>query len=109
MNRTPLSIEALQSLLLTKWLGRHIHVIDQLESTNETALALAEQGASHGTVVVANSQTRGKGRFGRPWHSPENVNLYFSLILKKPILPALLSWIPLVTGVAPGRVNRNNS
>jgi BirA family biotin operon repressor/biotin-[acetyl-CoA-carboxylase] ligase len=59
-----------------------LHVYDRTESTNSTAHALAEKGAPEGTVVLANTQTRGRGRIGRHWISPPDVNLYFSIILR---------------------------
>jgi BirA family biotin operon repressor/biotin-[acetyl-CoA-carboxylase] ligase len=59
-----------------------MHVYDRTESTNATAHALAKKGAPEGTVVLANTQTRGRGRMGRHWISPPDVNLYFSIILR---------------------------
>ena len=96
----PLSLESLQPLISTKWLGRHVLVFDQLESTNTYALQLAEKGTSHGTVVLADCQTAGKGRFGREWHSPANMNIYFSVILTQQPPQPFISWIPLATGIA---------
>ena len=48
----------------------------QLDSTNAEAVRLAVQGAQSGTVVVADSQTAGKGRRGRTWESPAKENIY---------------------------------
>ena len=59
-----------------------IQVHDVLDSTNTYAKALARQGAPEGTVVIAQSQTDGRGRMGRSFHSPEGSGLYFSLILR---------------------------
>lgn len=53
-----------------------------LDSTNNLARILAEQGASEGTVIVADYQTRGRGRFRRRWYSPRGVGLLFSVILR---------------------------
>ena len=53
-----------------------------LDSTNTFAKALAAQGAPHGTVIVAGSQTGGRGRLGRSFHSPEGTGLYFTAILR---------------------------
>jgi len=60
-----------------------------LESTNEEAKRLAERGCRHGTVVWADEQTAGHGRFGRPWHSPRG-NLLLSVLLR-PEVPAIRS------------------
>lgn len=78
----PLTADAIRSGLKTKRFGQAFHVYDQIESTNITALALAEQGAPEGTVILADSQTQGRGRMGRHWISPPNVNLYLSIILR---------------------------
>ena len=97
---SPLSLESLQPLLSTKWLGRPVFLFNQLESTNTYAVELVEKGTSHGTVVIADCQTAGKGRFGREWHSPANMNIYFSVILTQQPALSFLSWIPLATGIA---------
>ena len=54
----------------------------QLDSTNAEAVRLAVQGAKSGTVVVADSQTAGKGRRGRTWESPAKENIYMSMLLR---------------------------
>lgn len=77
-----------------------MYAFEQVESTNVEALRLAELGTPHGTVILANHQTAGKGRLGRTWHSPANTNLYASLILTQKPHRSCLSWIPLTTGVA---------
>ena len=56
-------------------------VFDALESTNDTARLLAQQNAAQGTTVIANSQTKGKGRMGREFFSPEG-GIYMSIVLK---------------------------
>ena len=53
-----------------------------LDSTNTLAKTLAAQGAAHGTVIVAGSQTGGRGRLGRSFHSPAGTGLYFSAVLR---------------------------
>ncbi|HET6466599.1 MAG TPA: biotin--[acetyl-CoA-carboxylase] ligase [Nitrospiria bacterium] len=78
----PLTPDAIRSGLKTERFGQTLHVYDKTESTNAAAHALAEKGAPEGTVVLANTQTRGRGRMGRHWISPPDVNLYFSIILR---------------------------
>jgi BirA family biotin operon repressor/biotin-[acetyl-CoA-carboxylase] ligase len=69
-----------------------VKVYDSLESTNTTAKELAISGAAHGTVVVAESQTDGKGRYGRGFESPKGSGIYMSIVLRpqdfggKPVL-----------------------
>ncbi|MGH8244805.1 MAG: biotin--[acetyl-CoA-carboxylase] ligase, partial [Gammaproteobacteria bacterium] len=73
-------------------------------STNTHAAALAQQGAPHGAVVVAETQTAGRGRLGRHWHSPPGKNLHCSLLLRtmpaRDQQPLWLSWIPLIAALA---------
>ena len=77
----------IQRLLQTRELGRALFVHEVLPSTNDEALRLARGGAVHGTVVVAEQQTAGRGRRGRGWSSPPGVNLYLSLVLRPALAP----------------------
>ncbi len=71
--------------LETSWLaGVYRHTL-QVGSTNDEALLLAAQGAEHGTVVVAEAQTRGRGRLQRSWLSPAGCGIYLSIILRSPL------------------------
>lgn len=54
---------------------------DRVSSTNDVAMKLAREGCPHGTVVIADSQEKGRGRHGRAWYSPPGVNIYMSIIL----------------------------
>ena len=74
-------IEILEKLE-TKFIGRNIQLYDSLESTNKTAKQLARSSsAPDGTLIIAEEQKNGKGRFDRAWKSPKG-GLWFSLILK---------------------------
>ena len=66
----------------------------QLDSTNTKLTELAREGADHGTVVVADAQTAGKGRRGRTWESPAGENIYMSVLLR-PTFDASLA--PMLT------------
>jgi BirA family biotin operon repressor/biotin-[acetyl-CoA-carboxylase] ligase len=68
--------------LRTRALGRSTECFLKLESTNALAMRAALAGARHGTAVVAEHQTAGRGRLGRAWFSPPGVGLWFSLILR---------------------------
>ena len=59
-----------------------IHRFKTIDSTNTYAKSLAQQGAPHGTIVVAESQSAGRGRLGRSFHSPAGSGLYLSFILR---------------------------
>jgi len=69
-------------------------------STNDVARNLAEKGAPEGTIVIAESQTKGRGRLDRTWHSPPGAGLYFSIILRPSLDPGDLPKITLVAGIA---------
>lgn len=81
-----------------------VMVFDSLDSTNTQAMALAAgnmaKPASNGTVVIADTQTGGRGRFGRAWASPPGVNLYLSLILRPEIAPRFAGIFSLLGAVA---------
>jgi BirA family transcriptional regulator, biotin operon repressor / biotin---[acetyl-CoA-carboxylase] ligase len=71
--------------LETAWLARSYHHYRQIGSTNDQALLLAAQGAEHGTLVVAEEQTKGRGRMQRSWFSPVGLGIYVSVILRSPL------------------------
>lgn len=87
-------------LLATRELGRTVHHFESTESTNRVAFELAQDGAFHGEVVIAEAQTAGKGRRGRSWASPAGKNLYCSVILRPEIPPARAPELTLVAAVA---------
>lgn len=59
-----------------------MHWLDKTGSTNDVAARLAELGAEEGTIVVAETQTAGRGRQGRVWFSPPGAGLYVSMIVR---------------------------
>lgn len=81
-------------------IGRNIVSLGIVESTNSLAMELAEKGASHGTVVIADSQTKGRGRMGRPWISPSGGNIYMSVILTHPMDLKEATFLTILAGVA---------
>ena len=84
--------------LKTKLIGHDIHYFNEVDSTNEVAKYLAEEGAEEGTLVVAEIQNRGKGRRGKTWISPPG-GVWMSVILRPNIPPYQASQLTLVTGV----------
>lgn len=86
--------------LKTRTFGKKILYFNSLNSTMDTATQLAMQGAREGTVVIAESQTQGRGRLGRLWHSPKYKGLYFSIILKPRISLNRAPIITLLAGVS---------
>jgi len=95
-----LSALELLPLLNTRKLGRVLHHFEVTGSTNEVAFRLAQEGAVHGAVVLAEQQTRGKGRRGRVWLSPAGLNLYLSAILRPELSPQRAPELTLLAAVA---------
>ncbi|MBR5317585.1 MAG: biotin--[Lachnospiraceae bacterium] len=83
-----------------EWAGCNVVFFEETGSTNVEARMLAEQGAGHGTLVVADSQSGGKGRRGRSWHSPKGSAIAMSMILKPELEPDKASMLTLVQAMA---------
>ena len=81
-------------------MGREILFSPEVDSTNRQAREQCLRGAKEGAVVLAESQSAGKGRLGRQWQSPAGANLYASIILRPSISAATAPQIPLLAGVA---------
>jgi BirA family biotin operon repressor/biotin-[acetyl-CoA-carboxylase] ligase len=90
----------LRPLLNTHDLGRVVHWYAETGSTNDRAKELADEGAEHGEVVVAEAQTAGRGRRGRSWSSPAGRNLYFSVVLRPDLPPSRAPELTLVGSIA---------
>ncbi len=86
--------------LRTEAIGRDLRLYGEVTSTNDVAMALADAGAPHGTAVVAEGQTRGRGRLGRPWESPPGVGLWVSVILRPPVPATLAPALTLLAGLS---------
>ena len=82
-----LSEAEIRRFLSQEEISRQIEIYPELDSTNRRAKQLAAQGAPHGTLVAADSQTAGRGRFSRRFYSPPHSGIYVSFILR-PSLPA---------------------
>ncbi|MDX9872204.1 MAG: biotin--[acetyl-CoA-carboxylase] ligase [Clostridia bacterium] len=85
---------------------QEIQIFPEITSTNEEAKKKAAAGAPEGTVVAAEKQLSGKGRMGRPWVSDSGVGLWFSIVLKPPIMPAQAAQLTFVSAVAVCRAVR---
>jgi BirA family biotin operon repressor/biotin-[acetyl-CoA-carboxylase] ligase len=86
--------------LNTKFIGKKIHYFDYLSSTMDLAMQLGMDGAAGGSVVLAESQIKGRGRLGRDWFSPKYKGIYLSLILRPRILPAACPILTLMSAVS---------
>ncbi len=96
----PLRLEEIQRGLVTERLGKRIHYLPEVDSTDLYAHRLAEKGGLEGEIVIAESQSQGKGRMGRSWVSPPNLNLYLSVILRPKLPPLHAPQITLMSAVA---------
>ncbi len=86
--------------LTTQWAGREIVYLESVDSTNRAARDLAAQGAKEGTLVIARTQTAGRGRRGRGWESPADEGIFMSLILRPQAHPSQVALLSLRTALA---------
>lgn len=107
--RTGYHIERVPDILVPQMLShrlygtpfaRRIYHFFKTDSTNAVALRLGETGEPHGTVVLAEEQTAGRGRAGRSWTSEKSAGIYCSILLRPPIPTALAPLLTLVAGLA---------
>ena len=90
----------ISSDLQTKFLGRKIYYFERVSSTMDVAMQLGAQNTPEGTLVIAESQSKGRGRLGRSWISPKYKGIYVSLILRPKMLPAQVSTLTLMAAVS---------
>ena len=81
-NADVLSAEGIRSRLLPKYGDTVVIVKTSTESTNIDAKVLAAAGAKHGTVILAEEQTAGRGRYGKSFYSPKGTGIYLSIIAR---------------------------
>lgn len=86
--------------LHTKFIGKKIHYFDYLSSTMDLAMQLGMQGAADGELILAEAQTKGRGRLGRNWFSPKYKGIYLSLILRPKLEPAVSPILTLLSAVS---------
>lgn len=80
--------------------GQNLYWYDTVPSTNAEAKAMAHAGATHGTVLLANSQSAGRGRLGRSFCSQSGAGIYMSVILRPDCTPDALMHLTCAVGVA---------
>jgi BirA family biotin operon repressor/biotin-[acetyl-CoA-carboxylase] ligase len=96
-----------EELIVPGGFWRDLRVVAETGSTNSDLLAGAREGLAEGSVLVAETQTAGRGRMGRRWVSPPGAALMFSALLRPAAVPvARRGWVPLLTGVAVARAVR---
>ncbi len=98
------SDQAWEAMVATGLLGPiAVKYLPATGSTNDEALIMARDGAPTGTMVVTESQNRGRGRLGKEWLSPPAGGLYCSLILRPRLAPNDLPKLTLAAGLAVSR------
>lgn len=95
-----LTTEEIDPLLKTKYIGRKIKYFESINSTNDLAKKLASEGADEGTIIIAEEQTKGKGRLGRKWHTEPFKSVAMSIILRPRIIPQLAPSITPILAVS---------
>ena len=102
LNSYPETISSceLMSRINTQWAGKRVYYREETESTNEDVKFLAEEGMEHGSLVIAETQTAGKGRRGRNWCSPKGNSIYMSLLLRPDLPVDRASMLTLVMAVS---------
>jgi BirA family biotin operon repressor/biotin-[acetyl-CoA-carboxylase] ligase len=95
-----LTFEEIKNFLNTEYIGKNIIYCDSIGSTNSKAKELAEAGQEHGTVVISEEQTLGRGRLGRNWVSPKYKGIWMSIILRPNIITENISQITLIGAAA---------
>jgi BirA family biotin operon repressor/biotin-[acetyl-CoA-carboxylase] ligase len=93
-------LKALRTCLNTRVIGKDLRYWPEVDSTNAMALRLALEGAVEGTVVVAETQSKGRGRAGKPWFSPPGLNLYLSVILRPAVEVQKAGLLTLISSLA---------
>ena len=95
--------EKIQRGLTAKWAGCEIVYFEETDSTNRQARMLAREGARHGTLVIADTQSAGRGRRGRGWISPVGEGIFMSLILRPQTPPSEVAKLSLTLALAVSR------
>jgi BirA family biotin operon repressor/biotin-[acetyl-CoA-carboxylase] ligase len=92
--------EALHEGLETDFVGRHLHFLPEVGSTNDELRRLARDGAPEGTAVVTDYQSSGRGRLGRQWVAPPRSSLLISLLFRPPLAPPQVQRLTMIAGLA---------
>ncbi|MGN0135688.1 biotin--[acetyl-CoA-carboxylase] ligase [Anaerotignum sp.] len=92
--------KALETAIKTEKLGHPVYFYEETDTTNDRIRDLAGEGAPEGTLAIAEQQTAGRGRKGRPWQAPAGTGVWMSLLLRPNIQPVQASVLTLLAGMA---------
>lgn len=101
-----LTFENITYNLDTKFIGKKIHYLKTVDSTNDYLKKIGDNELE-GTVVISEEQTNGKGRLGRSWHSKSGDGIWLSILLKPNIVPYKAPFITMIAGVSIVKALRN--
>lgn len=99
--------QIIENQMTSKIFGKNIIYYDAVDSTNTVAKRLGKEPGRHGVLVLAESQSAGRGRMGREWDSPKNEGIWMSLILQPAIDICNASMLTLIAALAVNRGIRN--
>ena len=86
--------------LNTRFVGQNVTYFKSVDSTNRVAKELAQNGAAEGSLVIAGSQSHGRGRLGRQWLSPPDTSLLMSVIFQPDLTPLQAARVTMVCSLA---------
>ena len=101
-----MTVDDILSGLQNQTIGRQLQIYDQVNSTNDLALQYGVDGTQEGTLILAESQTHGRGRHGRRWHAPPGSSILASVILRHRLradqvgLPNLIGAVAIATAIS---------
>ncbi len=95
-----MDIDLTQETLQTSLIGCEIEHHVQVPSTNDIAIARGKAGAAEGTVIIAEHQTAGRGRYGRKWNAPSGKSLLVSVVFRHRLLRDQVALPNLVGAIA---------
>jgi BirA family biotin operon repressor/biotin-[acetyl-CoA-carboxylase] ligase len=101
-----LTYEEINDKLKTKYIGKQIIYFDSVNSTNTKAKEIASD-VEEGTVLIAEEQTKGRGRLGRNWVSPKGKGIWMSIVIKPDLNPIEASKVTQVAAAAVSEGIRN--
>ncbi|MCC6545186.1 MAG: biotin--[acetyl-CoA-carboxylase] ligase [Nitrospirae bacterium] len=95
--------DKIRDTLKTKTIGKKILFFDEVGSTNDVAMESGAKGLAEGLVILSEGQSHGKGRMGRTWVSPGNVNIYISILLRPDISPQYAPVMTMMSAISTAR------
>ena len=96
----PMDITCLQATLQTAFIGCQTEYHSQVASTNDIGIAHGTAGAAEGTLIIAEHQTAGRGRYGRRWDAPPGKSLLVSVVLRHRLLHDQVAFPNLIGAIA---------